>query len=149
MPPPAKIVWNDSFSVGEPVLDKHHQELARLINELSDCSWEPGDHCGLQNILAALHYYTGYHFEREEKIMAEHGFPGLEAHQNEHRRFAAVIDQIRHGITQGTVRPNQLFVYLTRWWAHHVLTHDMEYKPFVADWELAGLLPSERVPIAL
>jgi len=129
---PAKIVWNDSFSVGEPQLDKHHQELARLINELYDCISEPGDYQGVVNMLAALRYYAGYHFEHEERVMAEHGFPGLEAHQDEHRRFGAVIDEIRRGAAQGMVRPDRLCVYLTRWWTHHVLEHDMAYKPFVS-----------------
>jgi hemerythrin len=126
-----KIVWTDSLSVGAPLLDRHHQELARLINELADHLSAPADSKELLNILTALDYYAGYHFEHEERVMAEHGFPGLEAHRNQHRRFSAVIAEIRRGITRGIVRPDRLYVYLTRWWNHHVLNHDMEYKPFI------------------
>lgn len=126
-----KIVWNKSFSVGVAELDAHHQHLADLINRLGEYRRAPNDAGVVDEILAALIDYAAYHFKAEETLLARRGFPELAAHQAEHRQFAEAMTELRYGTSRGIVALDRLYVFLSRWWQHHILQEDGKYKPFV------------------
>lgn len=126
-----RIVWNDAYSVGVAELDGHHRYLAELINRLAEYRQAPSDQGAVDEILAALQDYATYHFEAEERLLARCGFPHQESHQLEHRQFCEAMAELRYGATLGIVAIDRLFVFLTRWWKHHILKEDHKYKPFV------------------
>jgi hemerythrin-like metal-binding protein len=127
----ARISWNESFSVGEETLDRHHQHLAKLINQLS--GHESGNLHSEQTveILSALVNYAEYHFRLEEELMAEIAYEALDSHRQEHVNFCEVIAEICYGATLGVISEKELFNYLTRWWRNHILLEDMKYKPYL------------------
>lgn len=129
---PAKIVWEPSFSVGVAKLDEHHQVMARLINRLADFVRRPGNAGMVAEIVAALGEYADYHFIYEEGLMAEYGFPALEAQQDEHRLFCELIAETRYRMSLGITDDGRLLTYLMDWWRSHILEHDMQYKAFFA-----------------
>lgn len=125
------ISWNESFSVGEKTLDKHHQHLANLINQLSNYESDNLHSEQLVEILSALVKYAEYHFQHEEDLMAEVAYDGLDSHRQEHAHFCEVIAEICYGATLGVISAKELFNYLTRWWRNHILLEDMKYKPYL------------------
>jgi hemerythrin-like metal-binding protein len=125
------ISWNDSFSVGVNTIDLHHQHLANLINQLAECNSEDLKSEKVVDILSALINYAEYHFNHEEKLMAEIDYIDLEIHRQEHRHFCEVVAETCYGATLGVVGTKELFSYLTRWWRNHILLEDMKYKPFL------------------
>ena len=126
-----KIIWDPSFSVGVDELDGHHQHLGVLINRLAEHIRSPGDGGAVGDILIELADYAIYHFRHEELMMARHGFPQLASHRAEHLQFCEMVAELSYGATLGIVDLSQLFAFLTRWWACHILQEDMKYKPFL------------------
>lgn len=126
------ILWDDSFSVGEKTLDKHHQHLAHLINQLGGSDSDDLKSEQMVDILSALVRYAEYHFQHEEQLMAEVEYHELESHRQEHMHFCEVVSEVCFGATLGVITAKELFSYLTRWWRNHILIEDMKYKPHLA-----------------
>ena len=126
------MVWQDSYSVGVAKLDKHHQHLLKLINRLAEHMACPVHSEQIVDSISELTQYAMYHFAHEERLMAEHGFPGLAAHRDEHLQFCEVIAETSYGATLGIISTVNLLEYLTRWLKNHILIEDMQFKPFFA-----------------
>lgn len=62
----APIKWDESYSVGEAVIDRQHRGLIDLINALDD-DVEVGF------VLDQLTLYVADHFRTEEELMAGRG----------------------------------------------------------------------------
>jgi hemerythrin-like metal-binding protein len=135
-PQTSQIFWNESFSVGVATLDRHHQHMAYLINQLNCRNSDDLNSEEMANILSALVEYAEYHFQHEEELMAEVDYADLENHRQEHIHFCEVVAEICFGATLGVLTAKELFSYLTRWWRNHILLEDMKYKP-----HLQGIAP--------
>jgi len=131
--PTTPIFWNESFSVGDTTLDKHHQHLAHLINQLGSHELEDAKSEQMVDILSALVQYAEYHFRHEEELMAAIDYDNLDSHRQEHLHFCEVVAEICYGATLGVISAKELFSYLTRWWRNHILLEDMKYKPYLLD----------------
>lgn len=75
--------WSPALSVGHAVLDAQHERLLLVCGRLFGAagSMNKGDFLALLNDLASL---VHEHFETEEHILREHGYPNFLAHQAEH-----------------------------------------------------------------
>lgn len=126
-----KIIWNDSFSVGVQELDTQHQVLIGLINQLIESQGAPVQSETISDILSRMLEYTEFHFDAEEKYMAEYGYPEYEAHRVQHLQFIRKTAQLAMDtITQKKSVPQDLLVYLRDWLTGHILNSDMQYKSF-------------------
>jgi len=119
----AVIAWTEAMSVGIPALDKDHQKLIAMINDL--------DHAApdfLELFNAVLDYTTG-HFEREEIHLEAIGYPGLAAHRGQHDSFAdevsAMLKQFREQPFDAT--DTRLKDFLWSWLKGHILIEDQRY----------------------
>ncbi|KIL97332.1 Hemerythrin [Paramagnetospirillum magnetotacticum MS-1] len=119
----AVIAWTEAMSVDDAALDKDHQKLIRMINDLDQAA---PDFMELFN--AVLDYTTG-HFEREETHLDAIGFPGLDAHRVQHDDFA---DQVADMLRQYRDSPfdagdTRLKDFLWTWLKGHILIEDQRY----------------------
>jgi len=137
------IIWNDSFSVGVELMDHHHQQLARLINRLSEHTSETLNSEAVTDILDALVRYAEYHFREEEALLAQVNYRELENHRQEHLQFCEIIAETCYDAAHGIVGARELYSYLTRWWRNHILHEDMKYKPV-----LSGLVREQTERLA-
>jgi hemerythrin len=94
------VAWTQDLHVGVAHIDAQHQELfARAASFLAAA--ERGE--GERHVLVTLGYLSGYaatHFEDEERLMRETGYPELAAHAREHQAFQATL----HGLTMAFAR---------------------------------------------
>nr|WP_068428469.1 hemerythrin family protein [Magnetospirillum sp. XM-1]CUW37322.1 conserved protein of unknown function\ len=117
------ISWTEAMSVGNSALDKDHQKLIGMINDLDQSA---PDFLELFN--AVLDYTTG-HFEREEAHLEAIGFPGLDAHRVQHDDFA---DQVAAMLKQYRTQAfedddTRLKDFLWSWLKGHILIEDQRY----------------------
>ncbi len=63
-----KIIWDNSFSVGNIHLDRQHKIMISLINDLSETLKDNVVFDKLENILKGMKEYTETHFKNEEEI---------------------------------------------------------------------------------
>ena len=78
-----ETAWSPALRVGHPILDAQHERLLLLRNRLfgSADGMNEGDLIALLNDLAAL---VHEHFETEERVLREFGYPHFKTHQAEH-----------------------------------------------------------------
>lgn len=100
-PPPLLdelIHWGDSLSVGNPLLDDQHREMATLLNTLfhHHRHGSPAPNC--LRLLAQLQDLVHVHSENEEAILARHRCPTLTEHVLEHRRIESDLDTLARSL---------------------------------------------------
>jgi hemerythrin len=131
MRPPLR--WTPALAVGDPDLDDQHRELfrrgARLIEALRG-----GDRGEVVPTLAYLEAYVVHHFEGEERLMREVGYPGLAAHAAAHRAFRDEFAAMVGGLESGG--PTVLLAltvhnWLAAWLREHLEGVDLELARFL------------------
>jgi len=124
------IIWNESMSVGVSKIDKQHQELIKIINCLVENEDAAGNSEPIANVLDRMTKYAVYHFDTEEALMLEYGFPEYELHRHAHTQFKMNTAKFcLDALQRKETLPDDLLNYLRDWWAHHILIDDMKYKP--------------------
>ncbi len=125
--------WSDDYSVHVRVIDNDHKELVSLVNELHAAIAEGASEGVIGHVIAGLARYANEHFEREEKLMAEYGFPALASHREQHRLFTQVIAAFEkvHGEAPGDLDHDRLSAFLKDWLVHHILGSDRRYVPYL------------------
>ncbi|MFH1569780.1 MAG: hemerythrin family protein, partial [Gemmatimonadota bacterium] len=79
------LLWDPALEFGIPPIDGQHR---RLVMNLEDILAAVGDTTNvMQQCLQFLVKYTHEHFRTEERLMAEHQFPGLAEHARAHAAF--------------------------------------------------------------
>lgn len=129
------ITWQDSYSVGVELIDSDHKLLVSLINQLNDAAEGGQGRDVVGSVLNVLIEYTEGHFSREEMLMEKGGYPDLEPHREQHRALTAkvrdMVTQYREGHAETLDR--DILDFLTSWLTGHILSVDMEYRPYVKD----------------
>lgn len=124
-----KLVWQESWSVGYPDLDKDHQQLVTIIQRIN--GWREKKE-SLAGLIGELEDYTRYHFSREEKMLEAADIPGLAIHKAQHKEFIDWLASIRTSFEGSSVARSILYPevsqYLNNWLIKHILKTDMSYK---------------------
>ena len=127
------VPWQDSFSVGNPLIDSEHQEIVRLLNLLYE-DWRLGasrfDILSLHDELVAN---FDLHFANEEEMLVRYRCPRLGEHVAEHLKLAVEL----HAIGQSLFSCDQdegeahLVAFLRKMLIEHVRTFDSDLKDCV------------------
>lgn len=129
----AVFQWSDKYSVGDHMMDTHHQKLFDILNVLLDAMKEGRGEEVLDAQLEKLASYAKYHFDAEEKLMADISYPGLAAQQQAHKAFMDKIADCRANAAAG----NESYVLskivstVLNWLKQHILTMDMQYENYI------------------
>ena len=128
----AFIQWDDSFSVGDGVLDRDHRKLIKMVNAIHDARKDGKDAQALGRLLDELIGYTETHFTREENLLDALGYGGLKEQKAEHKRLRDTVFDYRSRYFSGAETAElavELEGFLKVWLINHILEEDMKYKP--------------------
>lgn len=128
------IEWYDSYSVGIKEIDQQHMELVAITNKLFQAIMGERGHVVLLDILRELERYVAYHFDYEEHLLREHGYPelSLKEHAEEHELLKRqvqdfITDYAQHGDTMDV----DVFGFLRTWTDEHLGQSDSEYSGYL------------------
>lgn len=139
-----RLVWQDSFATGVTEIDEQHMILVHTLNEASDNLATDKSLETLGQITQNLLSYALYHFETEEELMQEYGYPldqdeDAKQHLAQHRAFSAKVVAVRDGLQAGTpVEAEDLLGFLNDWLVNHILNTDKKLGAFIAAKREAG-----------
>ncbi len=121
----SSIEWSQNFAVGVGEIDSQHKKLIGLIQELHEANVVDQEEAVVSKVLTSLLDYALYHFDTEEKLMLEHGYPAIERHMAEHKVFFDDILQIRSRAQsgQGDVA-SETMRFMKEWLTAHILGTD-------------------------
>jgi len=95
------FVWDDNYRTGIEEIDRDHQGLVNLINDLYEAMQDGSGGAMLLPIFSALKRYTEEHFAKEERYMIECDVPDQSKHFQEHQRMTEKLAELesrhRHG----------------------------------------------------
>lgn len=120
------IEWSPALETGVRVIDRQHEELVAMINELDTVRRE-GTADALEDIMQRLDAYIIFHFGTEEAMMAGLHQPPFMAdlHCREHREFIAQFAQLRQrAMIDNRPGIDELANYLGQWIFEHILKAD-------------------------
>ena len=124
--------WTSVLELGFDEIDRQHQELVRLTNQLHEelcCPIPRREAIGA--VLEGLVDYTHNHFIIEEVLFQRHGYPETAAHQAEHNGFTARAMDLLMRFEDGEEVSMEALDLLKGWLVHHICQVDRAYVPFL------------------
>ncbi|MEH6472157.1 MAG: bacteriohemerythrin [Halopseudomonas sp.] len=120
--------WSEDYRLGHARIDAQHQQLFKLLREMEQSIEQCRGNETARKGLLALVDYSRYHFDAEEGHMRRLGYPGLAAHQQEHK---GIINEIEHLLDEGKpVLTVELVYFVRRWLADHIINSDMKIRDY-------------------
>lgn len=124
-----KFDWNDSLTVGVPMIDAQHKELIAAFNDLSDAIEQGTGATAIKKLLIFLKYYAEWHFEHEESCAAKHKCAIADTNRQAHATFLEIFStlQVRYresGASEDIAR--QAHTQLADWLVGHILKIDTQ-----------------------
>lgn len=121
--------WDESYATGVDLVDDQHRELFRQLGILAD----PDRADRVEGTLDFLAKYVREHFETEERMQFQFGFPHANVHKKMHDTFVIVLARLRHEHTIHGDNPD-FRMRLTRtvgeWLTNHILKQDKMFGDF-------------------
>lgn len=126
------IEWNERLEIGHPLIDSEHRYLIRLINNLYEQYIAGKLSSHLAEVFTHLAKYVHVHFENEEALMKEIGYPELSEHQEEHRKLIDQAINLSEKFMDGSETvTDETILFLQDWALHHISESDMKIKKFL------------------
>lgn len=127
-----QLSWRAAYECGHPVIDAQHRGLFDDANRLLVASLERRPADEVTALIDTLVDHVVRHFQDEEALIAEAGFPGAEEHAIIHRNLLDQAADVTNRYQAGTVSAGDLFQFLAyELVARHMLGADREFFAFV------------------
>jgi len=130
------IEWSDTFAVGIAEIDRQHRALIDQFNELMGAMQASKGKLAIEKMLAFLGDYVVMHFQTEEALMLQHGYPGYEGHRTQHRGFVKTLEGLKAEFER-TGPTSMLAIAVNAkvggWLVRHVLNADQELGRFLRE----------------
>jgi len=124
--------WKDEYSVQIPSIDAQHRNLFRIGAELNEAMRTGQGKAVLSKTLDRLVQYTVVHFDTEERLMRQHGYPELAAHKAEHDALTTKVKEFQAELESGRALITvQLLQFVRDWLDHHIQGSDQKYAPYL------------------
>ncbi len=125
------IDWKREWESGEMIIDAEHQEILLLGNELLELSLAAVPIHRIQEQLDRFMNHIQIHFENEESILRQLGYPELEEHMRVHKNLLTDAGILRDKFMRGEVDPGLFFNFLIgKVVVDHLLTTDARFFPY-------------------
>ncbi len=127
-----RLDYKTEWETGIPEIDNEHKNLVNLANQFIEISLSPDRRAEIRTYMKIIHDDLRDHFIHEEDILNNFQYPGLEKHQQIHKRIIRKLDDLINKIDLGEVRPEALYIFLINdMIIGHVSTVDILYIPFI------------------
>jgi hemerythrin len=125
------ILWDNSYSVGNKIIDTQHQKFISIINDLYESFVDQTTSSNLGKILDELVDYCNYHFNTEEELFHKYDYPDKEAHIAKHEEFNVKIRDFQRNFEIGNINVTfQLMNFLRNWLLNHLKSEDQKYATY-------------------
>jgi hemerythrin len=90
----SSLVWDKKYELGHAEVDRQHRSLCEMVNNIIRQCEQGQTGRIVQETLAFLVDYTEHHFNSEEALQRETGYPDYEAHKKLHDGFKATVNNL-------------------------------------------------------
>jgi len=120
----ALMHWGSYLETGHRELDAQHHDLVNRINRL-DPTHEGEERRDLTRLLLAVCSQTRLHFQMEEALMDQSGYPGASQHKQMHRTYEAELDALIEAFQRNLPGASHDIANLLQDWnPNHIILED-------------------------
>ena len=125
------VEWDESFSVGNALLDAHHRIFIEMIKEFRER--EKNDRDAIKERIEFLIEYTAMHLGAEEKLMFQANYPGFGDHKAVHDAFTKQLLSIKKTFDADptSVTAEEILKIMQDWLINHIADSDKRYMPYI------------------
>ncbi len=116
-------------TLGLQIVDEQHVKIVRMLNMLNEAIKHNKPATQLLQLLEELISFTEYHFETEERLMRECGYPEEVEHQNVHEHLLHEVHYLKARFAQGGELV--LLQRLKDWFALHIVSSDKALAEYI------------------
>ena len=126
------VEWNDSFSVGDVLMDAHHRIFFGMIKEFSELA-DKNNPDAIKRRIEFLLEYAAMHLGAEEKLMLQANYPELEEHKAVHDAFVRQLLSVKKSFDEDptSVTAENILNIMQDWLVSHIVGSDKRYMPYV------------------
>jgi hemerythrin len=121
------IEWKDSYKLGDDKVDAQHQHLFELASKLLAAD----DVATIKRLAQELYKHIRIHFEDEESLMRQHGYPGLATHIELHNQLLGRLNTLSQDIGKGNLDKSALDALMTDWAMVHLPLEDARFEAYL------------------
>ena len=121
--------WKPDYSVGVLEIDEQHKSLFETAKHLLDLYQSDGANDELFAVIRKMFEIADSHFEYEENMLRDIGYPELDAHRESHQELSRTIRSFVKRLRSG--QPNlfeEMQQTMKNWLVSHLLREDGAYK---------------------
>lgn len=137
------LIWNPNLNTGNRLIDEQHQRIFQIFNSLFRVIGKHRAHEAVGKVLGSLSMYVVAHFNSEERLMAEFGYPGLEAHRAAHEGVRQQVETLVDRFNSHGLEPAELLDFMQHWLTDHVEHQDKPMARFVIAAQAAAMAGAE------
>lgn len=128
------LSWSPKLALGVTRVDAQHRRLFERANALLAALGSGNGEGEVRRLATFLNDYVIRHFQDEERIMREHGYPEYPAHRRLHDTFAAGLADIGARLAKkaDTALVLEIHEYTCRWLIEHIGGADRAIARFLA-----------------
>jgi len=122
------LTWSHECIVGVQAMDDQHGILMDTLNELRRVLILGTNRREISLQLERLIDLTQMHFQSEEQLLQQQGFPGASEHRTAHQALLArLYSALEHVNREEVVQFSTLLAFLPAWYIEHVEQLDQPY----------------------
>ena len=127
------LEWSDKYVTGSKQIDDDHRGLFDVVNHYHKAVHSGDGEETLDAILDLLDRYIQEHFAREERLMAEIGYKGLNEHRKRHIDLnkAFRTTRLSYHMSPGDFDADAFLKFLQTWLTQHILIDDRRFIPYI------------------
>ncbi len=118
------------LTIQEQAIDQDHTVFIRLVNQM-----QTADKLQFVQLFEHLLTHTQAHFEYENKLMEQYGFPAIAEHQGEHHRVLTELKHFKQRVDKGMIAMGRAYIseLIPQWFTLHVSTMDRALDAHIAN----------------
>lgn len=127
-------VWNSSLETGNVNIDIQHKRLVEALNKLLEACSKGQGRSKLKKFTEFLYEYTTTHFEDEEKLQKEIGYPDYISHKKYHEDFKKAVLEIMEELERdgpNIVLTGKINSKIGDWLVSHIKREDFKIAEYI------------------
>lgn len=124
----AIFCWKEEYGVGNSTIDRQHQYLFTLANNLVASQGQ----AEVTNNAMKLFRYVREHFSDEEAVMRKTGYPEYQEHVAMHEALITQLSLVSTDICKDQWSMDELNEFMTQWLLVHIVEEDAKIGRYIA-----------------
>ena len=126
------LEWRLELQSGNNEIDQQHQELFAIGNRLINLSLDGTNQEEIMKQLELLLSHTASHFDCEEKILEQVGYPDVRHHAEIHKELVSKALRLRESYENGDIKASAFFSFVADdVILNHMINEDTKFFPYL------------------